>query len=419
VAGLFHVNFLVVNIPFFATAYLLVIAQERPRLRSGSAQFLRGLLPLMGPSLLLLALFAPLLLSASAESLSPSETVAADWIFFEFAVPFHYSPLTFVDKLFPFLCWQAVGLLWTGWAVKDPARRRVALALQVSLFLMIWAATALTTFIFVPAVSRLFFWRLAPFAVLFSALLVVVGALRAMHKADEARPERKDWIVLLLSFLLLPTLLIPATDLAGQMIDTGGLWPAAGVLGVLFLLVAISWSFGIPRTSSSWLKGSALAVLLLAAFVTQPSDGKRSRYSLLVDSPDTSDERALYAFVRASTPRDAHFLTPPELHYFRLEAQRAIVVDLKAMPINKPGLLEWYRRLAKVSGSDRPNSYHDVIVGFRALDPARAERLRREFGVSHIVTRSDQAFDAQGWTEIFRNRRYRVLAHQSQMVLPT
>jgi hypothetical protein len=200
---------------------------------------------------------------------------------------------------------------------------------------------------------------------------------------------------------------------AGQIVSTGNVWPAAALLAVLFLAVAVRWSFDVSLNAGPLLKGSALAALLLAAFATQPSDGKRSRYSLLADTQDMADERDLFAFVRTLTPENAQFLTPPELDYFRLEAERAIVVDLKAMPINRSGVIEWYRRLGRISGNDHLRSYQDVIAGFRALNPERAEHLRKGYGLSHLVIRSDQTLEVRRWKEIFRNRSYRVLAYQT------
>lgn len=411
-AGLFHVNFLVVNIPFFGLAYLLTIAQECFHGRIALRQHLVAATLLLGPSLLLLACFAPLLLGVEGEALSPSQTAAADWIFFKFAVPFHYYPLSYLDKLYPFFCWQMVGLLWTGHAVEDPGRRRVAWATQIALALIVWSATALTTIVFVPTISRLFLWRLAPFAVAFAALMVVVGTLRAASGEGGAGRSRKDWLVLATSVMLLPGLLEPAIGLAGQIVPTDGIWPAGAVLGTLFLVTGMCWIRRMPSAGSCWPTGAALCALLLAAVLTQPSDGKRSRYSLLFPTPDIVAEQELFAFVRAFTPRDARFVIPPDLDYFRLEGERATIVDFKAMPINKSGLIEWYRRLEVVSGTNVLANFYEVSAGYRTLDEARAERLRRDYGVTYIVLPSDRTLRANGWTRVFANHRFQVLAYR-------
>ena len=410
IAGLCHINFLVVNIPFFATSYLLVAAQERQNL-TRPRDVLVGMLTLLGPSLLLLTLFAPLLLNVSLETLPPARAAAADWIFFQFAVPFHYYPSSFLSSFYPFLCWQALGLLWTRHAVADARQRRVAWAIQIALALVIWSATALTTIVFVPAISRLFLWRLAPFAILFSALMTVVGTSHAAHRdhTDRSRTER---ITLAVSLVLLPFLFVPASPLTGQILPTHGVSPIAVIVAVLLARVALSWEFGLSLNLRAGPGNAVLvALVLLAAVVTQPGDGKRSRYSLLVQSPQMADERDLYAFIRRSTSPDAQFLIPPDLDYFRLEAERATIVDLKAMPINKSGLIQWYQRLEDISGTSGPIDPQHVIIGFTKLDADRIEHLRRKYGIGYIVTPAQQKVMADGWREVFRNRRYRLLSY--------
>jgi hypothetical protein len=410
VAGLAHVNFLVVNLPFFAAAWLLTVAQE-PALRGDVRRIATNLLVLLGPSLLLLAAFAPLLLDIGAQPLSPSQARMADWIFFRFAVPFHYDPRTYLDRFYPFLCWQGLGLLWTRHAIADPARRRVAYAMQIALALVIGSATALTTIVFVPAISRLFVWRLAPFAELFAALMIVIGAVRATGR-DEAESGRPGCLLLACSIALLPVLMLPPADPDGQIVSTHGLWPAALMLAVVFAWAGLRRATGWHVFPRGWPTAAALAALLLAAFLVQPSDGMQSRYSLLVSSPDRVEQRDLFAFIRRTTPRDAMFLTPPDLNAFRLEAERATVVDIKAMPINRGGLTAWYRRLAAVSGDPRPAGMNDVIAGYAALDAARIAQLRRTYYIAYIVTRADRPVAADGWTQIFRNGGYRLFAYR-------
>lgn len=410
VAGLAHVNFLVVNLPFFGAAWLLTVAQD-PALRGDVRRIVTNLLALLGPSLLLLVAFAPLLLDIGAQPLSPSQARMADWIFFRFAVPFHYDPRTYLDRFYPLLCWLGLGLLWTRHAVADPAQRRVAYAMQIALALVIGAATALTTIVFVPAVSRLFVWRLAPFAELLAVLMIVIGAVRAGHR-DAADGARADWFLLACSITLLPVLLLPPANPVGQIVSTQGLWPAAMMLAVVFAWVALRWTAGRPLFSGRWPLAAGLAALLLAAFLVQPSDGMQSRYSLLLPSRDRVEQRDLFAVIRRITPRDAMFLTPPDLDAFRLEAERATVVDIKAMPINRGGLIAWYERLAAISGDRHPANMNAVIAGYAALDPARIAQLRHAYGIGYIVTRADRTVAEDGWTPIFRNQGYRLFAYR-------
>jgi hypothetical protein len=66
-------------------------------------------------------------------------------------------------------------------------------ALQLALFVLLWGATALTTVVFIEPVSRLFFWRLAPFAELLAALLIIAGTLRAFCSQPSERTLLQLW----------------------------------------------------------------------------------------------------------------------------------------------------------------------------------------------------------------------------------
>ena len=173
--------------------------------------------------------------------------------------------------------------------------------------------SALTTIVFVPAVSRLFVWRLAPFAELLAVLMIVIGAVRAGHR-EAADGVRADWFLLACSITLLPILLLPPANPVGQIVSTQGLWPAAMMLAVVFAWVALRWTAGRPLFSGRWPLAAGLAALLLAAFLVQPSDGMQSRYSLLLPSRDRVEQRDLFAVIRRITPRDAMFLKIGRAH---------------------------------------------------------------------------------------------------------
>jgi Domain of unknown function (DUF6798) len=415
VAGLFHLNFLLVNLLLFSTTYLVLKAPEALREPTTIWTLLRGLLALTAPSIVLLGMFTPLLLSLQHEDLTLLQKAEADRIFFHFAVPFHYLPAHFIDKLLPFLGWQLAGLLWTRYAVVDPAQRRLAWALQLSFGILIWLATLLTTMIFVPSVSRLFIWRLAPFSVLFATIMIIVGMLRAERKDGPASSGLRDWHVIAATILLLPFLTAPATVLAGQIVPSGGIWPAGLVVGALLIGVCLRWTVGAERAPRPWIAGLAFSTLLGAAFLTQPSDGRQSRYSLLFRSSVQAEEEALFRFVQGATPGDANFAIPPDLDYFRLRAGRAAVVDLKAMPMNGAGILEWYNRLSAVSGVRQPGSHEDVNAGYGALDANRAEYLRKQYGISYIILRAGHDPDLGDWREVFSSRSFSVFVHASEM----
>ncbi len=418
-AGAFHVNFLVLNMAFFGLAHVLTAAQERPLRNLASKDLAADLLKVLWPSLVLAMLLLPLILSVESEADSPSLAAKADWIFFRFAVPFHYYPRAYLRQLPIFFIWELLGLIWTRRAVPDAAARRVIWAIQIAAGLLIWSATALTTLVFIPTIARLFIWRLAPFAMLIAALVTIIGAIRMIEGEEPIPLTQRDSSLLRLSFVALPAIALPNIPLREQILPTAGLEPAAAVLGGLFVLAFMRHAFGYRFSGYRSVVGLLLAAFAFAV-LTQPSAGEESRYSLLITSPPARQEDDVFAFVKRSTPPDALFLIPPDLDYFRLKAARAIIADYKALPINRAGLLEWYVRLEAISGINNPQNIYQVKSGFEDIDAERLSRLRCQFHITHAILRSPQPLrGAPGWAEIFKNRDFRVLASTGRNACPS
>lgn len=406
-AGAFHANFLLLNIAAFGLAFvvgeLMDLGPARWRgLMRGDV--LVRLARLLGPSVAIAAMTLPLILSLQAEQVSPAVAAEADRIFFRFAVPFHYYPRDWLVKFLPFLGIEALGLIWTARAVTDPQLRRLALALQLALGLLVWAASALTTVVFVPVVSRLFVWRLAPFALLLAALLTVVGLLRVIAGgADGATDARR----LRLSLYALPLVAAGGAPLIGQWLPTAPIQPVLVILAGIYLLAALRHR--LPQRVLLHTATVAAGSALVFAALAQPSP--EPRYSLLGTTPAQRAETELYAYVARSTAPSAQFLIPPGLDSFRLRTGRAVVVDFKALPLNRSGIAEWYRRLGDVSGLAGPGSPLEVVQGYDAMDAARLETLRCRYGLTDAVLRQPGQLTAPGWSEVFRNGFYRVLHH--------
>jgi hypothetical protein len=133
---------------------------------------------------------------------------------------------------------------------------------------------------------------------------------------------------------------------------------------------------------------------------------------LIVPRNAAKDENALYAFVKSSTPRDSLFVIPPVgLDYFRLCGQRAIVVDWKALPLNKSMLVEWYNRLEDISGTTEPAEIAAVHQGYLTLDGNRLRALREKYGITHAVLKVSQSIHDKDWREIYRSGKFYVLEY--------
>lgn len=410
-AGAFHANFLVLNLAAFGLAYAiaagLAVGRERWRDLVRTAA-LRDLAVLLGPSLAVAAVTMPLILSVQADPVSPEVAARADRVFFHFAVPFHYYPRDWLVRFLPFLGLQALGLIWTGRAAPDPQVRRLALALQLALGVLIWTATALTTLVFLAPVSRLFVWRLAPFALLLAAIVAVVGMIRVILRAEGDGAEAAgDARRLRLNLYALPLLAVGGAPLVGPWLSTGPVQPALPIWLGLYVAAMVRHRAAAPRPiAPAAIVGAAMAALVFAA-LAQPSP--EPRYTLLAASPAQRAESGLYRFMRAATPTDAQVLVPPTLDMFRLRTGRAVVVDLKALPLNRSGIAEWYARLEAVSGTRDPADPLAVARGYAQMDAGRLARLRCRYGVTYAVLRQPSALAAPGWREVYRDASFRVV----------
>jgi hypothetical protein len=116
-----------------------------------------------------------------------------------------------------------------------------------------------------------------------------------------------------------------------------------------------------------------------------------------------ADYLNLCHWARDHTPVDAVFLVPPEDTVFRLEAQRAIVVNFKHVPQLSSELIEWIRRLRAVVGtSDLKHVPRGYLQTIRVLDqrynsrpPAELLDIAGKLSARYIVTGRDWGPDYQ------------------------
>ncbi len=125
-------------------------------------------------------------------------------------------------------------------------------------------------------------------------------------------------------------------------------------------------------------------------------------------------EEALRDAVVAQTPEDAVVLIPPDLIWFRIETNRAIVVDWKAWPFGPVDAAEWRDRIEAVApGSDgvSPEPQRFLQHAYDAQSPADLAQAAAQYGASHALTRT-QDLSCAGGTEVanVEEDRYRVFA---------
>jgi hypothetical protein len=89
--------------------------------------------------------------------------------------------------------------------------------------------------------------------------------------------------------------------------------------------------------------------------------------TMIVEKPDP-DYVKIAEYAKENTPIDAIFLVPPDESDFRLRAERATVVNFKAVPQLGAELSEWAQRLRDVLGLTNLN--HQLPHGFDKIPPA-------------------------------------------------
>jgi len=346
--GLFHANFLVLGIGMFAVAELIANG-GKPTRRLGW---------LLAPQLVALAVLGPDLLT-SARGADPD---LALWILERFHAPGHYHAYSVAHTLPLLVRWVVLALVVAPLAESDAARR---------LMTWCWCAAAICVIavpiLMVPSVAgltRLYVWRLAPFAQLAAMIVIAMAAVATIEDPSRWR-DQPGW-------RRIAAWVVWATS--SDVGAIGGWAPAACAAGIAIAIVAPNLSTWLPILVAA----ASLAIVVRTRWPTiaHPQIGVASA------GFETDD---LYEWARTTTPVDAVFLTPPSLSGFRLLARRAIVVDLKSPPLVPDELVEWYRRLCRVTGEPH---LHDVPQANRSWSATPKPVLlarARELGADYLV----------------------------------
>src|SRR6185369_9789641 len=96
--------------------------------------------------------------------------------------------------------------------------------------------------------------------------------------------------------------------------------------------------------------------------------------------------------IRQNTPVDSIFLVPPDEQAFRLRAQRAIVVNFKAVPQLSGELRQWRDRLRDVLDladlNTLPRPFAATLEAIRqryeSLPPEHLEQVARKYHARYV-----------------------------------
>lgn len=353
IGGLFHVNFLLLGMGAFGMAELVAGRDHK------------ALALLLAPQLVAAAVLSPEIL-AHATSHDPARAL---WVLERFHAPVHYHAYSIARAgLVDFVRWFALVLVAAPIVATSVATRRL-LCFTIT-------AGAICTFgtllLLVPAfatLTRLYPWRLAPFAIL-AAQLVIVLALDG--RAWLAQPWWRR--------------------VAGGALFA---WIALDhpIMGLLVIpLVAPRALIHVAVITLAWPLWQARDAILHPPAIVERGDAPTAE---------------LFDWA-ATTPVDATFITPPELASFRLIARRATYVDLKSPPLEPDGLLAWHDRLVELDGAEPDDKIPAHVAKWAGTTGdellARAARIH----VDYLVLDRTPAHEHVATPPVFQNSKFLV-----------
>jgi hypothetical protein len=402
--GLFHANYCVLLIMSLTTAHVLL----------GRRELFRRLLLQLGPPMLVMLTFLPMILGTAASR----HAAEAQQIYFNIRAPHHYVLSSFEHDFVPVIAWQLVGI-----GVALPAMKRGFVPMQRfgamlgGLSAIVWGGVALSA-AGVAQATHLFPWRIAPHLMLLLQAVTCVSVIRLMCDPSLGRRYSGAEMALL------------AAGLGALFLHHGiRKQPALPMLLLIVLLAVgtsqiigwsadawVSWSRKDPPqalnlTRATWSRAGAWIVMLGASVLFYNAAEVPVRTfddrSTLIRGIDRY-ELDLYRWMKSSTQQDAVFLTPPNIETMRYHGQRPIVVDWKGNPVVPEEILEWAQRLQDVTGSRRLGGPRD-LSGYDRIDVKRLELLRTKYRIDYAVVRRGIERRLTAFPVAYANRAFTVL----------
>lgn len=347
--------------------YTLLYDRDRPRDRSYIYR-LSGALALYVLAVIVFAL--PIML---AERIPSEEFI---YILAEFRHPHHFIMSTIKPhKLTRF----AVGLVGIGvlylWWVRHPGTE-LAVRRKVSLLLLALLGLQVLGYIFVELIPMRL-WVTAQTL----RLTIFINWLGLMMLAGFVAAQLGRWryklvgsLVVSLGVLLLGRVLLDHT--------VSGFGRHTQEIVLILLPIGIALFFGhmLRHQRVSIMVGVLVSGLLLA---------QTGRQVDMTSFDDETDQHTLAECTRASTPADALLYTPPNWGFFRLLAERALIVDFKAFPFQDVAMREWHQRLVGVYGAPDAAGFPSIeelnSSYYTRTDDDRVFELQAAYDITHAV----------------------------------
>jgi hypothetical protein len=397
-SGLFHANYLVLLIMAYGVAHLLL---------GKRGLFGRLLLQFALPSLVLI-FFLPIILGTAGAA----HGAEARNIYFNIRAPHHFVPGNSERDFIPFAAWQMVAAGASLHLLQKDARAQRLGAIIAGLLVIIWSGLVLSTLVHVGPATQLFAWRLAPHCELLLQALACVGVVEMF--TEPGAPRRRS----VAAFGLLVTGVCFMAMYYGDRNSTAVPALVLGLFGAAALARATSiaadnlaparWRSALHRAWKQSGPPTALAASLACVLPIGINQMLLIRQRSVLINGINKDEAELYAWMR-TTPKEARFLTPPDVEKMRYHGQRSIVVDWKSNPLVPDEVLEWYKRLQDVTGRQSFTGGRD-LDGYNSMDRARLDLLRARYGFDYVIVRRGREAALGALPVAHRNGSFVVLA---------
>jgi len=134
-------------------------------------------------------------------------------------------------------------------------------------------------------------------------------------------------------------------------------------------------------------------------------------------SADRTPKEEIAEWARDSTSIHSVFAVPPGWGHFRSQAQRAIVVNFKAVPFHEPYMTQWYTRLLDMAPIDPPHRGGGAVISeldsaYYTLSSQQIQPLSTKYGFEYIVSMDSATMS--GYESVYRVSPWTVWRTSSQ-----
>lgn len=343
---------------------------------------------------------------SAASPLSPRQFLALHAILRQ---PHHLIPSSWpITDFYRFFLVLGIGALAVNW--RDPVHRRVVAWCGFILALCV-VGTVFVETIPVKLIIKMQLFRMTVFVKFFAVLFVARFLVGMIDAKDWAQRIFALAILAIQNFLFIGACAAMIIALRRNRRWAWGLCifgAGSAIGGALVSLTSAGFSHGLalpiaiaPRgiviglvslallAAVLWWRARLLPVALLALVVALRLATGMPYFTY--DHPPLDDWYRFCLQVRASTPRDAVFITPPALGGFQMFAQRAEVADFKCTPSIERDLVEWHRRMSDLAGvaelhcSGWPDCSAALAAGYSRLSEHAFLALARKYGAQYVV----------------------------------